>query len=169
MRKCKCKKCGGEFLEDDSNPNIHYSIPAELCFYCKEGEKKQDKNAKSVKDLIGEQDSVDLSNLNCKECARLKVELAEFKYQARRHKEYLENIWKVIYPKSDWEYIEQIPAHTIQILQEWKEKAEEQDKVIKTLIKMKIEDSKNFCPPCNPPYTKEVIMDVVNELIKKGW
>lgn len=31
MRKCNCKKCGREFYEDDSNPNVHYSNPSKFC------------------------------------------------------------------------------------------------------------------------------------------
>jgi len=34
MRKCICKQCNREFLEDDHNPGIHYSTPAELCIHC---------------------------------------------------------------------------------------------------------------------------------------
>jgi hypothetical protein len=39
MRKCVCKKCGREFCEDDSNPNIHYSQPANICRTCEAYEK----------------------------------------------------------------------------------------------------------------------------------
>jgi hypothetical protein len=39
MRKCVCKKCGREFYEDDSNPNIHYSQPANICRTCEAYEK----------------------------------------------------------------------------------------------------------------------------------
>lgn len=34
MRKCVCEQCGHEFFENDSNPNIHYSMPSKLCFHC---------------------------------------------------------------------------------------------------------------------------------------
>lgn len=34
MRKCECKQCGRTFLENDGDPGIHYSVPAELCFHC---------------------------------------------------------------------------------------------------------------------------------------
>lgn len=34
MRKCKCKQCGRDFLENDGDPGIHYSVPAELCLHC---------------------------------------------------------------------------------------------------------------------------------------
>lgn len=55
MRKCICKKCGREFQEDDSNPNIHYSNPAVVCISCeiyskkKVGEYYQDKNGNYIK------------------------------------------------------------------------------------------------------------------------
>jgi hypothetical protein len=34
MRKIECKNCGKSFLEDDSNPNVHYSSPSDLCPLC---------------------------------------------------------------------------------------------------------------------------------------
>ena len=34
MRKCICKQCGRDFLENDGNPAIHYSEPAEICIHC---------------------------------------------------------------------------------------------------------------------------------------
>ena len=36
MRKIKCQKCGDEFFENDSNPNIHYSNNINnMCHWCK--------------------------------------------------------------------------------------------------------------------------------------
>jgi hypothetical protein len=34
MRTCTCTQCGNKFNEDDSNPNIHYSNPANICPHC---------------------------------------------------------------------------------------------------------------------------------------
>lgn len=34
MRACRCTKCGKEFQESDSNPNVHYSTPATVCRTC---------------------------------------------------------------------------------------------------------------------------------------
>ena len=34
MRTSKCKKCGAKILENDRNPNTHYSSPATLCWRC---------------------------------------------------------------------------------------------------------------------------------------
>ena len=39
MRQCTCKKCGCKFYENDSNPNIHYSNPSEVCMTCDVREK----------------------------------------------------------------------------------------------------------------------------------
>ena len=30
----KCKQCGRQFVENDIEPNVHYSIPEKLCFHC---------------------------------------------------------------------------------------------------------------------------------------
>jgi len=36
MSYIKCKKCGKDYYEDDSNPNIHYSDNnVQLCGWCK--------------------------------------------------------------------------------------------------------------------------------------
>jgi len=35
MRTCKCKQCGDDFTEYDSNPAVHYSQLEELCIVCK--------------------------------------------------------------------------------------------------------------------------------------
>ena len=40
MRKIICENCKGEFLEEDSNPNVHYSNPAKICSHCKMVEHK---------------------------------------------------------------------------------------------------------------------------------
>jgi len=34
MRSCICKRCQSVFYEDDSNPNVHYSQPSDLCRSC---------------------------------------------------------------------------------------------------------------------------------------
>lgn len=34
MRYSICVQCGGIISEDDTNPNIHYSIPGTLCRGC---------------------------------------------------------------------------------------------------------------------------------------
>jgi hypothetical protein len=35
MREVKCKKCGARIVENDRNPNVHYSTPQEICWRCK--------------------------------------------------------------------------------------------------------------------------------------
>lgn len=40
MRKVKCSQCNKYFLENDGNPNIHYSTPESICFHCKIFNKK---------------------------------------------------------------------------------------------------------------------------------
>lgn len=42
MRQCICKQCGRKFFENDGDPNIHYSIPAELCLHCESFNKLPD-------------------------------------------------------------------------------------------------------------------------------
>lgn len=39
MRSSKCKICGSKILENDTNPNVHYSNPQEICWRCKAEEK----------------------------------------------------------------------------------------------------------------------------------
>jgi ribosomal protein L40E len=34
MRKTVCKKCGSKIIENDRNPNVHYSNPREICWRC---------------------------------------------------------------------------------------------------------------------------------------
>jgi len=50
-----------------------------------------------------------------------------------------------------------------------RERVKELEREVETLVLMKIEDSKKFCAPCSPPYTREFIMNGVRELISKGW
>ena len=35
MRYSICTICGGTIIEDDSNPNVHYSNPDTICWRCK--------------------------------------------------------------------------------------------------------------------------------------
>ena len=34
MRECTCRKCDKKFYESDSNPAVHYSMPATVCTQC---------------------------------------------------------------------------------------------------------------------------------------
>ena len=34
MRECTCRKCDKKFYESDSNPAVHYSMPATICSEC---------------------------------------------------------------------------------------------------------------------------------------
>ena len=55
MRKSKCKQCSKDFFEDDTNPNVHYSKPSEICMHCetynklKPGQYYQKRDGKYVK------------------------------------------------------------------------------------------------------------------------
>jgi hypothetical protein len=41
MRKVVCEQCQRPFLENDMNPNVHYSSPETICLHCKSYNVKQ--------------------------------------------------------------------------------------------------------------------------------
>lgn len=34
MRVTICKQCGNKIIENDNDPNVHYSTPSDICMHC---------------------------------------------------------------------------------------------------------------------------------------